>query len=113
MSREHEGNDDSDAGAVDPVQIGKVEDPELCDLVEHGWYYDDPDNPTEIFVCPQTCDLFHEAVDSAEVNIIFGCETIPAEIGKPYLTRDGLLTVASLLNPSEVTVLRYVVDDDS
>ena len=40
-------------------------------------------------------------------------QPIPAEIGKPYLTRDGLLTVASLLNPSEVTVLRYVVDDDS
>jgi len=67
---------------VDDVttQIGYVEDPEMCDLVEHGWYYDDPENPTEIFVCPQTCDLFHEAADSAEVNIIFGCETIPAEI---------------------------------
>jgi hypothetical protein len=62
------------------MEIGYVEDPELCDLVEHGWYYDDPDDPTEIFVCPQTCDLFQQAIDSAEVNIIFGCETIPAEI---------------------------------
>jgi hypothetical protein len=62
------------------MQIGYVDDPELCDLVEHGWYYDDPDNPTEIFVCPQTCELFQEAIDSAEVHIVFGCETIPAEI---------------------------------
>jgi photosystem II stability/assembly factor-like uncharacterized protein len=38
-------------------------------------------------------------------------QTIPAEIGKPYLTRDGLLTVSSLIKPSGVTVLRYVVDD--
>jgi photosystem II stability/assembly factor-like uncharacterized protein len=39
-------------------------------------------------------------------------EAIPAEIGKPYLTHDGmLLTVASFLNIGEITVLRYVVDD--
>jgi photosystem II stability/assembly factor-like uncharacterized protein len=38
-------------------------------------------------------------------------ETIPAEIGAPYLTRDGrLLTVSSFLNIGEITVLRYVAD---
>jgi photosystem II stability/assembly factor-like uncharacterized protein len=38
-------------------------------------------------------------------------EAVPAEIGKPYLTNDGmLLTVASFLNIGEITVLRYVVD---
>ncbi len=64
----------------DVTEIGYVEDPSLCSSVEHGWYYDDPANPTEIFVCPQTCDMFQEAVDTAQVTIIFGCETIPAEI---------------------------------
>ena len=39
-------------------------------------------------------------------------ETIPAEIGAPYLTHDGmLLTVSSFLNIGELTLLRYVVDD--
>jgi photosystem II stability/assembly factor-like uncharacterized protein len=41
-------------------------------------------------------------------------ETVPAEIGAPYLTRDGmLLTVSSFLNIGEITVLRHVVDDGS
>jgi photosystem II stability/assembly factor-like uncharacterized protein len=40
-------------------------------------------------------------------------ETIPAEIGKPYLTHDGmLLTISSFLNPGEITVLRYVDGGD-
>lgn len=39
-------------------------------------------------------------------------QTIPAEIGKPYLTRDGmLLTISPSIKPSEIIVLRYVVDD--
>ena len=39
-------------------------------------------------------------------------EAIPTEIGKPYLTHDGmLLTVVSFLEVGEITVLRYVVDD--
>jgi len=64
----------------DVTPIGYVEDPSLCDAVEHGWYYDDPEDPTEIHVCPQTCDMLHGAIDGVEVTIIFGCETIPAEI---------------------------------
>jgi photosystem II stability/assembly factor-like uncharacterized protein len=40
-------------------------------------------------------------------------ETIPADIGAPYLTHDGkLLTVSSFLNIGEITVLRYVVGVD-
>ena len=39
-------------------------------------------------------------------------EVVPAEIGAPYLTPDGmLLTVSSFLNSGEITVLRYVVGD--
>jgi len=61
-------------------QINYVDDPALCSQVEDGWYYDDADDPARILVCPQTCDSFQEAEDVAQVTIIFGCETIPAEI---------------------------------
>ncbi len=62
------------------MDIGYVEDPGLCDSVEHGWYYDDPENPAEVIVCPQTCDLIQGALDTVQVTIIFGCETVPAVV---------------------------------
>jgi len=62
------------------IQIGYVEDPGLCDSVEHGWYYDDPDNATEVIVCPQTCELLQAALDIVQVSIVFGCETVPAVV---------------------------------
>lgn len=35
-------------------------------------------------------------------------ESIPAEFGAPYLTRDGkLLTISAVMGPSNITVLRY------
>jgi hypothetical protein len=40
-----------------------------------GWYYDDPANPTNIVVCPATCDAL-EADPNGEVDIAFGCATI-------------------------------------
>jgi hypothetical protein len=62
------------------MDIGYVEDPGLCGSVEHGWYYDDPGNPTEVIVCPQTCELIQGALDTVQVSIVFGCETIPAVV---------------------------------
>lgn len=40
----------------------------------NGWYYDDPMNPTQIILCPTTCDLV-EADSTGAVNIALGCET--------------------------------------
>jgi hypothetical protein len=40
-----------------------------------GWYYDDPAEPTQIIVCPATCDLF-AATDEAQVDFQFGCATV-------------------------------------
>jgi hypothetical protein len=60
--------------------IGYVEDPAMCESVTDGWYYDDPVAPTEIIVCPQTCARFQNAEISVQVSIVFGCDTIPAEI---------------------------------
>jgi hypothetical protein len=54
--------------------VGYVEGPEQCDEVSHGWYYDDPEDPTMIYVCPQTCEWF-QSVEDAGLVIHFGCET--------------------------------------
>jgi hypothetical protein len=58
--------------------IGWVESAADCDGVEHGWYYDDNDDPTMIHVCPQTCDWM-QGEENAQVIIKFGCETIVAD----------------------------------
>ncbi len=55
-------------------QIGYVDSEDDCDNVEHAWYYDDPADPSKIFVCPQTCDWMHDQA-KAEIVIKFGCET--------------------------------------
>lgn len=58
--------------------IGYVEDLGDCASVEGaGWYYDDPVDPESIKMCPQTCARF-EALQSASIEIVFGCATIPA-----------------------------------
>ncbi len=59
-------------------QIGYVESEADCEDVEHGWYYDDPEDPTMIHVCPQTCEWI-QGQEGAEVVIKFGCQTIPAD----------------------------------
>jgi len=40
-----------------------------------GWYYDDPSAPTQIIVCPATCDTF-EADPDGRVDLQFGCATV-------------------------------------
>lgn len=59
------------------LSIGRVESEAACAGVEHGWYYDDPIDPSRIHVCPQTCDTI-QSFDAGKVAIKFGCETIPA-----------------------------------
>ena len=39
-----------------------------------GWYYDNPQNPTEIILCPASCDQI-EIDQGALVNLLFGCPT--------------------------------------
>ncbi len=58
--------------------IGRVNSADDCDSVSHGWYYDDPSNPTMIYVCPQTCDWF-QSEEGAGLIIQFGCETEVAD----------------------------------
>lgn len=59
------------------LELGRVDDANGCASVTGGWYYDDPANPTQVHVCPQTCDAI-QGFDSASIAVIFGCATIPA-----------------------------------
>jgi hypothetical protein len=40
-----------------------------------GWYYDSPSDPTQIILCPQTCDIL-VADQDGDVEIQFGCATV-------------------------------------
>lgn len=44
-----------------------------CELTGGGWYYDDPQQPTRIAVCEQTCRVIALQTE-AKVEIEFGCE---------------------------------------
>jgi len=40
-----------------------------------GWYYDNPQSPTKIMLCPATCDLV-KSLNEATVDIVLGCATV-------------------------------------
>ncbi len=40
-----------------------------------GWHYDNPDNPTLIQLCPQTCNAVQNDT-GGQIQVAFGCETI-------------------------------------
>ncbi len=58
-------------------EIGHVDSEEDCEDVEHGWFYDDPVDPSYIRVCPQTCEWIQSDLE-ATIVIKFGCTTIDA-----------------------------------
>jgi hypothetical protein len=58
--------------------IGFVSDAGQCGSVQHGWYYDNFDNPTQVLVCPQTCDVIKQGGGGARIDIKFGCTQIIA-----------------------------------
>lgn len=65
------------ASASGSQKIGKVVSRDKCDEVAEGWYYDDENEPTQILICPQTCDWI-QGKPEAEMRIKFGCKTEPA-----------------------------------
>ncbi|MES1173387.1 MAG: vWA domain-containing protein [Myxococcales bacterium] len=45
-----------------------------CELQpEQGWYYDDPKKPTQVVLCPKTCERVSAASD-AKMDVAFGCK---------------------------------------
>jgi uncharacterized protein len=50
-----------------------VGDADGCRLKpDEGWYYDDPAAPSEVVLCPATCDRVAE-VEAARIDIAYGC----------------------------------------
>jgi hypothetical protein len=61
--------------------IGKVNSAAECSGVIQGWYFDHPENPTQILACPQTCTEIQTGGATAKIEVLFGCKTklpIPA-----------------------------------
>jgi hypothetical protein len=54
--------------------IGRVVSRDAC-LDNLGWYYDDPNNPTRIIACEETCKMIQSS-ESGKINILLGCGTL-------------------------------------
>jgi hypothetical protein len=56
--------------------LGKVPSQAECPNFKNGWYYDNEQNPTKIFACPQSCaEMKMSAV--SKVEILLGCKSEP------------------------------------
>jgi hypothetical protein len=56
--------------------LGQVPDASSCGAAG-GWYYDDPQKPATITLCPSTCQTV-QADMGAKMQIVLGCTTHPA-----------------------------------
>lgn len=56
------------------IPFGQVPSSSAC--AERGWYYDDPNEPTRLIACPQTCTTLR-ATAQARVDVLLGCATAP------------------------------------
>jgi hypothetical protein len=55
--------------------IPRVDGPGECPAMGDGWYYNDPANPTQIILCPYTCERV-SGDDMGKVDIVLGCATV-------------------------------------
>ena len=55
------------------IPILHVAKPGDCGM-KGGWYYDNPNQPTKIIMCPSTCDTLKKD-STGKVDVLFGCET--------------------------------------
>lgn len=64
-------------GGGAPITFPFVGTPDgaMCPVGGDGWYYNDPDMPTQIILCPSTCSRV-EADTTGSVDIALGCETL-------------------------------------
>ena len=54
--------------------IGWVPDVASCPADVLAWYYDDPDMPTAIILCPSACDAVTSGGGTVEIKL--GCASI-------------------------------------
>ncbi len=57
--------------------LGTVASETECTEVAEGWYYDDPEKPTSVVLCPQSCDAYRAGAIN-DVQAVFGCDVIEA-----------------------------------
>lgn len=61
-----------------PTYVPGVADAAAC-AGGDGWYYDNPQQPTKVILCPASCDEAQMAVGPGKpghVDVLFGCQTI-------------------------------------
>lgn len=60
------------------ITIGQVPDPSKCEAAGGwGWYYNNPEKPTVIHLCPALCDNVQK-FEGGKIDIVLGCATQPA-----------------------------------
>ncbi|MEJ7729407.1 MAG: hypothetical protein WKG00_09330 [Polyangiaceae bacterium] len=62
-----------------PVAIGKVDTLGDCGEISGGFYFDDNADPTQITLCPASCEAVQEGTDNASVQVVLGCIEPPAD----------------------------------
>lgn len=66
------------SGSAASSLLPKVADAAACGPAG-GWYYDDDDAPTQVILCPDSCEDANELVrdeGAAGVEVQFGCDTL-------------------------------------
>lgn len=76
---------DVDDFSVDAVNVQWTDSSGIPQVIVHvdgendcqdgGWYFDDPEDPETVLVCPSTCELFQGDAKS-RVDLLFGCATV-------------------------------------
>jgi hypothetical protein len=62
-------------GTGTPVMFPRVDGQASCPGSGDAWYYDNPSAPTQIILCPSTCNTV-KADTSGLVDVLLGCKTI-------------------------------------
>lgn len=57
----------------DPQQWNKVDNQGACGN-NNGWYFDDPNDPSSVILCPTSCETASSEPE-AKLEVILGCET--------------------------------------
>jgi len=61
------------AAGAEAETIPQASQTEGCDSGQ-GWHYDDPSDPSEIILCPDSCAKA-QSHDEGRIDVVFGCET--------------------------------------
>ncbi len=56
-----------------PQKFKRVEDPSKCGATTGGFYYDDPNAPKRIILCPASCEAVKKGTAEAKVDVHLGC----------------------------------------